>query len=35
MSEFSLFDDLSRPSKADDKALVEKSKAKSKKMTLL
>lgn len=32
MSEFSLFDDLSRPSKADDKALVEKSKAKSKKM---
>lgn len=32
MSEFSLFDDLSRPSKADDKALVTKSKAKSKKM---
>lgn len=32
MSEFSLFDDLSRPSKADDKALVAKSKTKSKKM---
>ena len=35
MSEFSLFDDLSRPSKADDKALVEKSKTKSKKMPVI